>query len=206
MGVKERAFTWSEITNKAVYGVNTHHTAGYPVKPSDLEELNASIEKWSQFLRHVFLGSSLGYISEEDIEQLSLEDTERYLDVKIQLSRCFSSVQDDILANRLETICNDIRKNSYKFISATLPVLNENSRHMVEMKNNTGMMNNIATNVNPTGEYNQNLSMQRKKVMSTSNRQHRDVIHGLAQLTPRLQTICILSNLNYSCLIRHILS
>ncbi len=156
MGVKDRAFTWSEVTNKAVYGVNSHHTAGYPVKSKDLETLNGSIEKWSQFLRHVFLGSSLGYVSEEDLEHLSLEDTELYLDVKIQLSRCLSSVQDDILANRLEMICNDIRKNSYKFITTTLPVLNENSRHLVEMKQNAGMMNNAVRQAMVPGSANRN--------------------------------------------------
>lgn len=196
MGIKDKAFSWSAATNKAVYGSNSFHTSGYPVKPADLEALNASIERWSQFLRHVFLGSSLGYVSEDDLEQLALEDTELYLDVKIQLSRCMSSVQDDILANRLEMICNDIRKNSYKFVTTTLPVLNENSRNLVELKNNTGLVKTMGqsmlvtgtpnNSMDAAGEYQQNLSMQRKKVMAMINRQHRDVIHSLAQLNTKI--------------------
>ena len=128
MGVKDKAFTWSEATNRAVYGLNSFHAKGYPVKSSDLDSLNGAIERWSKFLRSVFLGSSVGYVAPEKLHQMSLEDTEFYLDVKIQLSQCMAGVQDDILANRLEMICKDSRKNSYRFLSNTMPMLNENPK------------------------------------------------------------------------------
>ena len=198
MGVKDKAFTWSAASNKAVYGINSFHASGYPVKPNDLEALNEAIERWGQFLRHVFLGSSLGYVTKENLDQLSLEDTELYLDVKIQLSQCMASVQDDILANRLEMICNDIRKNSYKFISTTLPMLNENSRNMVEMKHHTGFMKtgtdkSVFVSASPsdldTGDdYRESIVLRRKQIMAVINRQHRDVIHQLAQIKSKISS------------------
>jgi hypothetical protein len=196
MGIKDKAFTWSTATNKAVYGVNSFHTSGYPVKSDDLESLNEAIERWGQFLRHVFLGSSLGYVTKENLDQLSLEDTELYLDVKIQLSQCMGSVQDDILANRLEMICNDIRKNSYKFISTTLPMLNENSRNMVELKHQTALIRTesdkslyvggTTSDLDSSVDYQESIALRRKQIMAAINRQHRDVIHQLAQLKSKI--------------------
>ena len=193
MGVKDKAFTWSESTNRAVYGLNSFHAKGYPVKSSDLESLNGAIERWSKFLRSVFLGSSVGYVAPEKLHQMSLEDTEFYLDVKIQLSQCMAGVQDDILANRLEMICNDIRKNSYRFLSNTMPMLNENSRLMVENKHQTGLIKSQSNKVLSSGgridsdvEQDSDLSARRKKIMVLVNRQHRDVIHNLAQLNHKI--------------------
>ncbi len=193
MGVKDNAFTWSEATNRAVYGVNSFHARGYPVRSSDLESLNEAIGRWGQFLRNIFLNSSVGYIAEENLQKLSLEDTELYLDVKIQLSQCMANVQDDILANRLEMICNEIRKNSYRFLSNTLPMLNENSRQMVESKHQAGFLRtessrNLTTGgrFNSSAEQDSDLASRRKKIMTQVNRQHRDVIHNLAQLNHKI--------------------
>lgn len=194
MGLKDKAFTWSEATNRAVYGVNSFHAKGYPVKSGDLEALNGAIETWSRFLRHVFLGSSVGYIAPENMQQLSLEDTELYLDVKIQLSQCMAGVQDDILANRLEMICNDIRKNSYRFLTNTLPMLSENSRHIVESKHHTGFLKNEANQtvamtvgrLDDGGDHDTDLAATRKQIMALINRQHRDVIHNLAKLSHKI--------------------
>jgi len=198
MGVKDKAFTWSAATNKAVYGVNSFHTSGYPVKPDDLQSLNESIERWGQFLRHIFLGSSVGYVNTEVLEQYTLEDTELYLDVKIQLSQAMASVQDDILANRLEMICNEIRKNSYKLISSTLPMLNENSRNLVELKDNSGLIKTQSDktlyvgatrrSVNGGSDHQEGLSLRRKQIMAVINRQHRDVIQNLAQLSSKINS------------------
>lgn len=196
MGVKGKAFTWSEATNKAVYGVNSFQSSGYAVKSDELESLQASLDRWGQFLRNIFLGSSLGYVSKDSLDQLALEDTELYLDVKIQLSQVLSSIQDDILANRLEMICNTIRKNSYQFLTTSLPLLNDNSRRMVERKNQSGFLRSgndkaasFATGggAGVHGDLNQDeLPGQRKQVMSTINRQHRDVIHNLAELNKKI--------------------
>ena len=194
MGLKDKAFTWSEATNRAVYGVNSFHAKGYPVKAGDLDALNSAIERWSQFLRHAFLGSSIGYITPENLQQLSLEDTELYHDVKIQLSQCMVGVQDDIMANRLEMICNDIRKNSYRFLTNTLPMLSDNSRQIVESKHHTGFLKNQANrNLGVTGgriddsaEKDTDLAGPRKQIMALINRQHRDVIHNLAKLNHKI--------------------
>ncbi len=193
MGLKDKAFTWSEATNRAVYGVNSFHAKGYPVKSGDLDALNSAIERWSQFLRHAFLGSSIGFITPENLQQLSLEDTELYLDVKIQLSQCMVGVQDDIMANRLEMICNDIRKNSYRFLTNTLPMLSENSRQIVESKHHTGFLKDQANRNLGTGgrlddsaEKDSDLAGTRKQIMALINRQHRDVIHNLAKLNHKI--------------------
>lgn len=196
MGVKGKAFSWSESTNKAVYGVNSFQTSGYAVKSDDLESLQNSLDRWGQFLRNVFLGSARGYINQDSLDQLALEDTELYLDVKIQLSQILSSIQDDILANRLEMICNTIRKNSYQFLTTSLQVLNNNSRQMVEHKNQSGLLKtetNRPLYVNTTGvgapgtdEEQNEIAVRRKQIMLTINRQHRDVIHHLAQLNKKI--------------------
>ena len=198
MGMKEKPFTWSAVTNKAVYGVNSFHTSGYPIKGDDLASLNRAIEHWEQFLRHVFLGSSLGYVTRENLQQLTLEDTELYLDVKIQLSQCMVPVQDDILANRLEMICNDIRKNSYRFVSTTLPMLSENSRTLVEIKHQHGLLKtdgdkslyvggNTAT-IQVGVDEKESATYRRKQIMAAINRQHRDVIFLLTELKNKIST------------------
>ena len=195
MGAKAKSFTWSAATNKAVYGINSFQSAGYAVKSDELESLQGSLERWGQFLRNIFLGSSLGYVSRDSLDQLALEDTELYLDVKIQLSQAMSGIQDDILANRMEMICNAIRKNSYQFLTTSLPALNDNSRQMVERKNQTGLLRtqsekalfvSASSSTSAGGEQETELSIERRQIMSTINRQHRDVIHQLAELNKKI--------------------
>ncbi len=204
MAIKNNSLNtaWSEVTNRAVYGINSYHKPFHAIKSRDLESLKDAIERWSAFLHHVFLNAGQKSISQEDLQQIALEDTELYLDIKIELSTCMNSVEDDNVANQLEMLCNAIRKNSYNFIAMVLPKLNGSSSLQVVDNNPytevaqppqgrsriTGSSRNKA---GPDFAREREFSLNRKKSLFLIQKQHREIIRRLHQLDRKIDSTLI---------------
>ncbi|MGI9317379.1 MAG: hypothetical protein ACR2QW_08625 [bacterium] len=103
------------------------------VDVNDLALLLDAINYWDQFLDRVFIVPTAENMSADILEQMSLEDAEYYLDVKIQLSQCLRTVQGRELKQRFEDMCGRIRKATYHHISTTLPQFADNSRSLLEL-------------------------------------------------------------------------
>ena len=112
--------------------------ARYQVEAGDLSLLVDAIHRWDKFLEKVYVVPTVEYLTSDVLEQLSLEDTEFYLDVKIQLTQCFRSLRDTSLKEKFEDICGRIRNLTYHHISSTLPQLADNSRSLIELAHQDG--------------------------------------------------------------------
>jgi len=100
---------------------------------NDFALLIDAINRWDRFLDRVFVIPGTGYISADELSQMSLEDTEHYLDVKIQLSQCIRTLEGAVPEKKFEDICGGIRKATYQHISATLRNLSDNRRSLIEL-------------------------------------------------------------------------
>ena len=110
----------------------------YRVEAGDLTLLVDAIHRWEKFLEKVFIVPTAEYLTADVLEQLSLEDTEFYLDVKIQLTQCARGVKDATLKEKLEDVCGRIRNETYHHISSILPQLADNSRSLIELAHQDG--------------------------------------------------------------------
>ncbi|MBX2870436.1 MAG: hypothetical protein KTR18_17270 [Acidiferrobacterales bacterium] len=125
----------------AIDRVKAPEVSGQPLSPryqvdvSDLAVLIVAINRWDRFLDGVFFKPVKGILTDEMIEELSLEDSQHYLDVQIQLSQCLRNVNDPELVQHFETICREVKKSSYQLISTTLRNLADNKRSLVELGN-----------------------------------------------------------------------
>ena len=125
----------------AIDRVKLPDISGQPLSPrhqvdvSDLAVLIVAINRWDRFLDGVFFQPVKGLLTDEIIEELSLEDSQHYLDVQIQLSQCLRNIDDPELVQRFEEICRGIKKSSYQLISTTLRNLADNKRSLVELGN-----------------------------------------------------------------------
>jgi hypothetical protein len=204
VAIKESSLNtaWSDVTNRAVYGINNYHESFHAIDSRDLESLKDAIEMWSGFLHHVFLNAGQGNISQEDLRQIALEDTELYLDIKIKLSQCMSSVEDDAAANQLEMLCNAIRKNSYNFIAMVLPKLNESSSlHLVANNHRPELAHpprrearftESGRDKTKTGSaHERGFTLNRKKALFLIQKQHREIIRRLHKLNRKIDSTLI---------------
>ncbi|MGI9317621.1 MAG: radical SAM protein [bacterium] len=105
----------------------------YQIDADDLTLLLDAIKRWDQFLGRIFITPTANNMGSDVLEQMSLEDTEYYLDLKIKLSQCLKTAQDEALNHKLEDICGRIRKITYHHISITLPQLVDNSHSLLEL-------------------------------------------------------------------------
>lgn len=115
-----------------------HGTGGsvlprHHIKSNDLTLLIESIDRWDRFLSRVFIIPMAGHMTAEILEKISLEDTEHYLDVKIQISQCLKTIQSAELERKFDEMCGGIRKATYHHISTTLPNLTDNARSLIEL-------------------------------------------------------------------------
>ncbi len=177
---------WSHVTNRAVYGINTDTGSLNSINSKELESLKNSVESWGEFLRNVFLSSTQGYISNEAAAEIALRDTELYLDVKIQLSQCMGSVTDQGPVREIDQVCSEIRKISYNFVAVTIPKLSDNSRQLVEMKQNPALHQSESIDSPSSLAHQDDLTINRKQVMTQVQRQHREVIRQLYRLNRKI--------------------
>lgn len=124
-----------EALYKAEVENGTGHQAlsRYQIDINQLTLLNDAINHWDQFLDKVFIIPTTGKLTTDILDLKSLEDTEHYLDVKIQLSQCLKTLQSAELEQKFEDICGAIRKTTYHQISTNLPQFADNSRSLVEL-------------------------------------------------------------------------
>lgn len=108
------------------------------IEARDLTLLVDAIKRWDEFLQKVYVVPTAEYLTADVLEQLSLEDTEFYLDVKIQLTQCVRAVNDATLKEKLEDVCGRIRNETYHHITSTLPQLADNSRSLIELAHQDG--------------------------------------------------------------------
>lgn len=124
-----------EALNKAGVENGTGHQvlSRYQIDVNQLALLRGAISRWDQFLGKLFIVPTPRSLTADAINLMSLEDTEHYLDVKIQLSQCLTVVQSVELEQKFENICGAIRKATYHQISTNLPQFADNSRSLVEL-------------------------------------------------------------------------
>ena len=108
---------------------------GFLVDTKDLTLFVDAIIRWEQFINKIFTYPTKGSLSTDLLERLALEDTEHYLDIKIQLSQCMRMADEVVLQHKLEDICETIRKSTYHHVSTVLPHLAENNRSLIELAN-----------------------------------------------------------------------
>jgi len=120
--------------------------AGTRVDVNEFAHLIVAINRWDKFLDRVFLVPINGKLTEEVLEKLSLEDSQYYLDLQIQLSQCLSKVENDKLMGSLEEICRSIKKESYKLISTTLKNLVDNKHSLLELGHKDEHLTSSGTN------------------------------------------------------------
>jgi radical SAM enzyme (TIGR01210 family) len=95
----------------------------YRFDSNDLDHLLDAINRWDQFLDRVFFVPAVENMTSDMLEQISLEDTEHYLDVKVHLTQCLRTVQDVAQKQNIVDMCESIRKVTLHYISTTLPQL-----------------------------------------------------------------------------------
>lgn len=124
-----------EAINKTEVESGTEHQvlSRYQIDVNQLTLLHRVISRWDQFLGELFIIPTPRSLTADAINLMSLEDTEHYLDVKIQLSQCLTVVQSVELEQKFENICGAIRKATYHQISTNLPQFADNSRSLVEL-------------------------------------------------------------------------
>ncbi len=159
-----------------------------PVQPpddSDHGQLLSAMDRWERFLNIVFTHPSTRKLDSETLERFAREDAERYLDVKIQLSRC----QDDDSGQGLETHFDErfraIRQVTYQYITTELPGLCENSRDLMALAKggteavsvrrlaDAGLTSTPGVGINR--KHKDRLVLQRQKLKRVISRQHADV-------------------------------
>ena len=124
-----------ETLNKAEVENGTEHEvlSRYQIDVNQLALLHHAISRWDQFLGELFIIPAPRNLTADAINLMSLEDTDHYLEVKIQLFQCLTVVQSSELEHEFENICGAIRKATYHHISTNLPRFADNSRGLVEL-------------------------------------------------------------------------
>jgi len=140
------------------------------IDANDLALLIDATNRWDQFLDKVFVTPTAGNMDADILEQISLEDTEHYLDVKIHLSRCLRTVESAALKQKFEDICGRIRKVTLHHISTTLPQLVDNSRSLKELE------------LKHDRKHKDGLMLERKNLVSEFIRQQSEVKSQIARL------------------------
>jgi hypothetical protein len=124
-----------ETLNKAEIENGTEHQvlSRYQIDVNQLSLLHRAISRWDQFLGELFIIPASHNLTADAINLMSLEDTDHYLEVKIQLFQCLTVVQSAELEQKFENICGAIRKITYHQISTNLPRFADNRRGLVEL-------------------------------------------------------------------------
>jgi hypothetical protein len=175
-------YSVADITDVSVIQVNV----------SDLVLLREAISRWRMFLMGLFPPPSTREMDSDQLDHLSMEDTERYLDARIQASRCLGGAHDTIPEREFEALFNEIRKGTYHYITGVLPDLCENSRSLMV----SAQYHDILESVDGTGdsgwvslhelddslEYKDCLISQRKQLKSEMIRQRSRVTHQFSRL------------------------
>ena len=155
--------------------------SGKQISEKDLTHLSDAIRSWDQFLLKIFTIPVASKLTNDVLNQMSLEDTEHYLDVKIQLSHCLSAFQDAALEQKFDEMCGEIRKLTYHYTSTILPNLIDNSRSLIELAHkddhhwSSGIVDMDwihSPELEVSQEYKDCLVLQRKQLKSEIVRQH----------------------------------
>lgn len=104
----------------------------YHFDTNDLDPLLDAINRWDQFLDRVFIVPTVESVTSDMLEQISLEDTEHYLDVKIHLTQCLRTLQDTAQKQKIVDMCEGIRKVTLHHISTNMPQLVDNFHSATE--------------------------------------------------------------------------
>lgn len=160
-----------------------------PVDTGDLSLLQEAISRWRLFLVGLFPPPRTRDLREERLDKLSMEDTERFLDVKIQISRCLGSARETILEQEFESLLNDIRRGTSHYVCRVLPDLCENSRSLLASAQRNELMKSpgdagwvFVHELDDSLEYKDCLISQRKQLKSEMARQRSRVIHQFIRL------------------------
>jgi hypothetical protein len=169
-------------------GSNRQDMARYPVDTDKLRQLHYAVRQWDHFLAQVFIIPTTEILTADDLDLMSLEDTEHYLDVKIQLSQCLRQAKDPALELKFDGICAKIRKATYHHISTILSNFADNRRSLVELarKNNQVIVDGSVSNMHwmsspdleLSEEYKECLVLERKQLKLDLVRQ-RSVVRSL---------------------------
>ena len=175
----QRAHRKSDPTNISVL----------PVESGDLVLLQEAISRWRLFLIGLFPPPSTRDLRDERLEKLSMEDTERFLDVRIQVSRCLGSAQETILEQEFESLLNDIRRGTSHYVCRILPDLSENSRSLLASAQRNESMKSaddsgwvFVHELDDSLEYKDCLISQRKQLKSEMVRQRSRVMNQFSRL------------------------
>ena len=181
----------SDLTDISVLSVNA----------GDLALLREAISRWRLFLMGLFPPPSTRDLDEERLDQMSMEDTERYLDVRVQAFRCIGAVQDSILERELEALLNDIRKETYHYVTGILPDLCENSRTLLAtaLRNEHGEADEPVESddsgwvslhdLDDSVEYKDCLISQRKQLKSEMVRHRSRMLHQFSRLDQLIRRV-----------------
>ncbi len=154
-------------------GSDHHALARCPVDTDKLTLLQYAIRQWDHFLARVFIIPTTEILNADTLDQMSLEDTEHYLDVKIQLSQCLRRVQNPALERKFDDICSKIRKATYHHISTILPNFADNRRSLVELarKNNQAVFEGNVSNMKWMSSPDLELSQEYKECLVLERKQ-----------------------------------
>ena len=162
------------------------------VAEGDLAQLHDVIDRWERFLDIVFSHPSTRKMDADMLERLSMEDAERYLDVKIQLSQCLGSSGNEALQEAFDERFNAIRRVTYRYITKDLPALCENSRSLIALARGRGQPENAESSTETGGfstgsmdpglRYKDGLVLRRQKLKTRISLQQSEVSEQLADL------------------------
>lgn len=118
-------------TNAVEDRIRGSAAAGLPISAEDSRLLSDAIQRWKRFLLSLFAVTSTRGLDDDRLDSLSIEDTERYLDVRIRLTSCLGAGGDRELEAEFDRLLGNIRKCAYHFTTVVLPNLRENSRSLL---------------------------------------------------------------------------
>lgn len=166
--------------------------AEFRISAEDSQMLSDAIQRWKRFLLSLFAVTSTRGLDEDRLDQLSIEDTERYLDVRIRLVSNLGSHGDADLAGEFESLLGNIRKCTYHFTTVVLPNLRENSHSLLLAAAHHESNRDNATErgldlIAPDGldnsnEYMDCLVLERRQLKSEIFRHQARLVHLLSEL------------------------
>ena len=182
------------ITTDATQSISIGTVSGpatLTVSEADVSQLREVIDRWERFLDIVFSHPSTRKMDQDVLERLSMEDAERYLDVKIQLSQCIGSSGNESLQAYFDDRFNAIRRLTYRYITKDLPALCDNSRNLMALARGRaqpagpGQSNESTDNgsgVDPGLRYKDGLVLRRQKLKTRISRQQAEVSQKIQDL------------------------
>lgn len=180
----------ADATQSIRAGTITGPTA-FTVSEAELSQLREVIDRWERFLDIVFSHPSTRKMDQDVFERLSMEDAERYLDVKIQLSQCIGAAGNESLQAHFDDRFNAIRRLTYRYITKDLPALCDNSRNLMALARGRAQSEGpdqsnesaaTGAGVDPGLRYKDGLVLRRQKLKTRISRQQAEVLQKIQDL------------------------